>query len=242
MHLLIDVGNSRIKWRLVADVFHADEITHSGLLADLADFIEALDTGQIRVLLAAVNQAEELQKLLSDSHFKNIHIAHSQMSQAGLQNSYNHPERMGIDRWLAMIAAFIKIKNSDKPRGVIVIDAGSALTIDVVNISGEHQGGYIFPGLFMAQQALFANTERVIQYDEKLADSGQYKALGNNTMQCVEYGVINQMVALVKQVTEEYLNHQVFFTGGDGELLAGFLKTGIVDEDLVLKGLWQVRN
>jgi pantothenate kinase type III len=66
--------------------------------------------------------------------------------------------------------------------------------------------------------------------------------LGNNTKQCVEYGVINQMIALVKQVNEEYLGYELFFTGGDGELLAGYLGIGIVDKDLVLKGLWQVRN
>jgi type III pantothenate kinase len=245
MHLLIDVGNSRIKWRLVADVYNLDEISHYGLLADLASFIKTLDASRIQVLLAAVNQTSDLKKLLFESHFKGVNVAHSQLSQSGLHNSYSHPERMGVDRWLAMIAAYAEIKKSNKLRGFIVVDAGSALTIDIVNATGKHLGGYIVPGLHMSQQALFANTERVIQYDEALADSHQYnkyKALGNNTVQCVEYGAMNQMAALVKQVKEEYLNYEIFFTGGDGELLASFLKAGTVDKDLVLKGLWQVRN
>jgi type III pantothenate kinase len=244
MHLLIDVGNSRIKWRLVASSYD-NGISHYGLLADLADFIKILDTDQVCVVLAAVNQTADLNQLISEGHFQDVHIAHSQSTQLGLRNSYTHPERMGVDRWLAMIAAFVKIKNSNEARGIIVVDAGSALTIDIVNAAGEHQGGYIVPGLLMAQQALFANTERVIQYDEGLLNSSQqnkYKVLGNNTGQCVEYGVINQMAALVKQVREEYLDYEVFFTGGDGGLLAGFLEAGIVDQDLVLKGLWQVRN
>jgi pantothenate kinase type III len=97
----------------------------------------------------------------------------------------------------------------------------------------------------MAQQALFANTERVIPYDEvsmNKSSRNQYNKLGNNTIQCVAHGVINQMIALVKQVSEEYLDYKIFFTGGDGELLADYLKAGMVDKDLVLKGLWQVRN
>lgn len=245
MHLLIDVGNSRVKWRLVTSAYNADEASHSGLLADLAAFIEELDTSAIQVLVAAVNQTNDLKALLFEGGFKGVQNTFSQPSQLGLTNSYIHPERMGVDRWLAMIAAFTCMKNSNNSRGIIVVDAGSALTIDVVSATGKHQGGYIVPGLLMAQQALFANTECIIQYDETTTDSGpydKYRALGNNTAQCVEYGVINQMAALVKQIEEEYSNYEIFFTGGDGELLAGFFKAGIVDKDLVFKGLWQVRN
>ena len=245
MHLLIDVGNTRIKWRLVTNEYNSAELSHYGLLADLSNFIKTLNTNEIHVLLAAVNQTQELKKLLSESNFHKITVACSELSQAGVRNSYLHPERMGVDRWLAMIAAFVQITTSNQHKGIIIVDAGSALTIDVVSAIGEHRGGYIVPGLLMAQQALFANTERVIQYNEALTDSGEhdkYKKLGNNTIQCVEYGVINQMLALVKQVSDEYLNYEIFFTGGDGELLAGYLKAGTVDKDLVLKGLWQVRN
>lgn len=245
MHLLIDAGNTRIKWRLVVNEYDTDEISHSGLLPDLADFIKTLDTHNVRVQLAAVNQTSDLKILISTTDFNDVTIFQSQKSQAGVRNSYINPERMGIDRWLAMIAAFSEIKKSNKSKGVIVVDAGSALTIDVIAESGEHQGGYIVPGLLMAQRALFANTERVIQYDEALMDcvsSDKYKKLGNNTVQCVEFGVINQLAALVRQVKEEYLNYEIFFTGGDGEMLARFLEAGTVDKDLVLKGLWQVRN
>ena len=245
MHLLIDVGNTRIKWRLVDSEYDSSEVSHYGLLEDLSRFIKTITTHKIRVLLAAVNQTDDLKKLLADNNFKEVVIVHSKLAQAGLRNSYANPERMGVDRWLAMIAAFAEVTREHKVQGIIVVDAGSALTIDIVSASGEHLGGYIVPGLLMAQQALYANTERVIQYNEASADSAQYdkyKKLGNNTIQCVEYGVINQMLALVKQVKDEYINYQVFFTGGDGELLAESLKAGTVDRDLVLKGLWQVRN
>ena len=246
MHLLIDVGNTRIKWRLVT-FDYSDGVSHYGLLEDLAGFINTLPTAEVCVVLAAVNQATELTRMLSTFDFRNIAVAQSKLSQAGLCNSYEIPERMGVDRWLAMIAAFTQVKENDINlcKGIVVVDAGSALTIDIVDSTGKHLGGYIVPGLMMSQQALFSNTERVIQYNEVSADSRQYdkyKKLGNNTIECVEYGVINQMLALIKQVKEEYLKYDIFFTGGDGELLAGFIKTGTVDKDLVLKGLWQVRN
>jgi type III pantothenate kinase len=245
MHLLIDAGNTRIKWQLITEEYKSEKKSDSGSLQDLSEFIKTLNAHEIDTLVAAVNQTEELKKLLDQSRFRSVVAASSQASQLGVCNSYVHPERMGVDRWLAMIAAFKQRKASDQNKGVIVVDAGSALTIDIVSVNGNHQGGYIVPGLLMAQQTLFANTERVMQYDEDSVNKSgrdQYKKLGNNTIQCVEYGVINQMIALVKQVNKEYLDYEIFFTGGDGELLAGYLGTGTVDKDLVLKGLWQVRN
>jgi type III pantothenate kinase len=245
MRLLIDVGNSRVKWQYVVDDYHNELQTHYGLLSDLAAFIETLEPKEIDVSLAAVNQTEQLENLLSEGAFKSIKNAQSESFRLGLNNSYANPERMGVDRWLAMIAAYSHIKNETKFKGFIVVDAGSALTIDVVDEKGQHQGGYIVPGLLMAQKALFANTEQVIQYNESVAETASnndYHKLGNNTLQCVEYGVVNQMVALVKFLIEEYPDYEVFFTGGDGAMLADHLKTGTVDKDLVLKGLWQVSN
>lgn len=245
MYLLIDVGNTRIKWRLVGCEYGAEDLTHTGLLEDLSEFIKTLVPKQIQVVLAAVNQTAQLSELLTSCGFNKIVVTASKKSQGGVLNSYANPDRMGVDRWLAMIAAFDIVNKAANPSGIIVVDAGSALTIDVVNPLGEHQGGYIVPGVLMAQQALFSNTERVIQYNDTSYlnhHNNAYKALGKNTMQCVEYGVVNQMLALIKQVSKEYADYELFFTGGDGELLAGFLKTGIVDKDLVLKGLWQVRK
>lgn len=246
MHLLIDVGNTRIKWRLVNSTYDSSESSQCGLLEDLADYIKTVSTDNVDVLLAAVNQTKALKLLMAESNFKSVTEVKSKSVQAGLKNSYQFPERMGVDRWLAIIAGYSAAKQGNHDlSGVIIIDAGSALTIDVVNAAGEHLGGYIVPGLIMAQQALFANTEQVIQYNDVITDShqsGDYIKLGNNTNQCVENGVVNQMIALVNHVKVEYSEYELFFTGGDGEMLAGFFKAGTVDKDLVLKGLWQVRN
>lgn len=250
MQLLIDVGNTRIKWLLLAapsadlKLLNYTDVNH-GVLNELADFLNDLKTENVSVLVAAVNQSNELLALLESYSFHSIFYAKTKDRQAGVTNSYSLPERMGIDRWLAMIAGYTLINQQASSDGVIVVDAGSALTIDVVDTSGQHLGGYIVPGLRMAQKALFANTERVIKYDELLpvkAQNDKLARLGNNTMQCVEYGIINQIVALINMVVSQYDNYQLVLTGGDCDLLAEFFTAADVDKNLVLKGLWQVRE
>lgn len=264
MYLLIDVGNTRIKWLLLED--HFDLLlssqckTQSGSFTEFEHYIKTINTTQIRVLLAAVNQTEVLMKLLAQSGFCDLFIAESKAQQAGLKNSYSQPERMGVDRWLAMIAAYSVLPAESKEpdgyslenelpaksgSGVIVVDAGSALTIDVVSDQGVHLGGYIVPGILMAQRALFQNTERVIQYKKEnslTSSETKMNKLGNNTLQCVEYGVINQLAALVQTVVNEHSDYELVITGGDSEILAKFFPAVRVERDLVLKGLWQVRN
>lgn len=241
MHLLIDVGNTRVKWAVIEDEFNEDVDVCIGSLKELSISIQNMDTVNTKVLLSAVNQTNDLMLLLDKSDFAEITSVKSQSTQAGISNSYEQPERMGIDRWLAMIASHKLVNN----KGIVIVDAGSALTIDVLNQKGFHQGGYIVPGIAMAQSALFSNTEQVKRYDEVVAtnrSSGRLNKLGNNTLQCVEYGVINQQVALIEKVMKQYPEYEIMITGGDGELLAEFLPTAIVDRNLVLKGLWQVRN
>lgn len=245
MHLLIDVGNTRIKWVFITDEFNHQVKIHSGSIQDLSLFICSIEICTTKVLLAAVNQTTELTKLLMSSGFKSVSIAYSQANQQGIENSYQQPERMGVDRWLAMIAAHNGGFFTDTGCGKIVVDAGSAMTVDVLNEKGLHLGGYIVPGLAMAQAALFSNAEQVNRYVEpsQLAALNSNNAeLGKNTVQCVEYGVVSQLIALIKSVVSQYPDYKLIVTGGDGELLAGFLDDCMVDSNLVLKGLWQVRN
>lgn len=245
MYLLIDVGNTRIKWMMV-ETSYSDEITvQYGSVEALAQTLKNLKAASTKVLLSAVNQSNGLLELLRSSGFDQVNSVKSQAYQAGVLSSYEQPERMGVDRWLAMIAAYQQYVSIADNQGIIIVDAGSALTIDVLNSQGVHQGGYIVPGILMAQSALFTSAEQVKRYDEPVLAASQYgklDKLGNNTLQCVEYGVINQHVALINQVVQQYPEYRIMITGGDGEMLASFIPTAIVDKNLVLKGLWQVRN
>lgn len=245
MYLLIDVGNTRIKWILQKEASSDLSAVNHGDLNQLKQFIASINTSEVSVLVAAVNQSIELKHLLNSFPFNAVSYARSQEKQFGVVNSYSQPQRMGVDRWLAMIASYDLAQISAEQRGVITVDAGSALTIDVVSKNGNHLGGYIVPGLQMSQQALFANTEQVIKYDEALqavAQNDKLAKLGNNTLECVEYGVITQMVALIQAVANQYPDYQLVITGGDSEMLAQFFPAAKIESDLVFKGLWQVRD
>ena len=241
MKLLIDVGNTRIKWCLLAATDAIDQAhVIKGSEEDLSQFLEALDCSNVGVWYAAVNSVSSLESVLSRYSFASMVQALTLKEQHGLRNSYAYPQRMGVDRWLVMQAAWKHAQQED----IIVIDAGTAITIDVVLSMGpglgEHKGGYILPGLHMAMQALYSTTGQVRSYDEEakgLAD----KALGTSTDQCVEYGVLNQVLALVRQVSASYPGAGVYLTGGDGEQLFQYLVTEVdmsvnLDENLVLKG------
>jgi type III pantothenate kinase len=245
MHLLIDIGNSRIKWVCIESKYTADIKSQAGTLVELINFINTIDVSKTIVMIAAVNQTDDLKALIQAREFKKVTWAISQKEQAGIRNSYDLPERMGIDRWLAMVAGFKLRENFQNSAGIIVVDAGSAMTVDVVDSSGLHRGGYIVPGLQMAQRALFANTEQVVRYNEVSLSTGQAHNefnLGNNTLQCVEYGVMNQLVALIVYVAAKFPSYNIIFSGGDGDMLASYFDSPIVDQNLVLKGLWQVRR
>ena len=121
----------------------------------------------------------------------------------------------------------------------IVIDAGSALTIDVVKQSGEHIGGYIVPGLRMMKNSLGLNTAQImLGQDAKLPSM----SLGKSTSDCVEAGIHLSSVKLIEAVFEEESRKlkecQVFITGGDANLLASLLSLKyVIIPDLVLRGL-----
>lgn len=245
MYLLIDVGNTRVKWQLIERQYDNGAAIHYGDLSELKLVLGTLDNARTKVLIASVNQTQPLMKLLKEESFDNIFIAKAEAFQQGVHNSYEFPEKMGVDRWLAMIAAYSTKEYRDKA-GIIVVDAGSALTIDVVSGNGQHKGGYIVPGLEMAQRALFYGTEQIIQHQENARSMSAFNdginKLGNNTDQCVKYGVVNQLTALVHSVSNQYSDYGIVITGGDGEALAQFFPTMFVDKNLVLKGLWQVGN
>jgi len=232
--LLIDKGNTRLKWKLLAsnDWDHGEIC--KGTLQDFNDWLTARDMTKTRVDLSAVSDAEPLLALLNQQDSFDVRQYQSEAARDGLVNSYQHPQRMGIDRWLAMIAA----KEQCITPSFIVVDAGTAYTLDVVQ-QGIHQGGYILPGVLMAQDALYGKTDQVHRYSEHQEEDIN-RLLGKNTVQCVEYGILNQLLALTRQVQQDFSGLPIILTGGDAPLLAPHLNNCTVDAELVLKGLFVI--
>jgi type III pantothenate kinase len=137
---------------------------------------------------------------------------------------------MGVDRWLAMLAAWQRLHAA-----VCVVDAGSALTIDLVDSSGQHSGGYIIPGSFLMERALLLDTGRV-----RFAEQVEYGlAPGVSTAQAVRHGIaLAQVGAVGLAIDRADQPMQLVFTGGGAQQLRDLLgRDGELVPELVFDGL-----
>ena len=232
--LQLDVGNSSAKWRLLAagrvrargNYRPGDAASKKALLA-CAGQLE-----QIWVSSVASREAEDaLVELLAGRWPVTPWFASTPARTGDLRNSYREPSRMGVDRWLAMLAG--RARCSDR---LCVVDAGSALTIDIVAASGRHEGGYIIPGPGLMERALLADTGRV-----RFADEADYElSPGTSTAMAVRHGVALAQVGAVALALDRAgpAHPQLIFCGGGGEVLRSLLdRGGDYAPDLVFEGL-----
>ena len=151
--------------------------------------------------------------------------------QAGVSNGYAIPESLGVDRWLAMLAAYHKFKSA-----VCVIDCGTAVTLDVVDSEGQHQGGLIMPGLQLMRASLIMNASDIADL------SGEVQELANNTGDAVKSGCLRLLASgldrLVQEQQHKFKNIKLVMTGGDSELVMRNMQSASVyEETLVLDGV-----
>lgn len=224
--LYVDIGNTRIKWQLRRE----GEASLQGMLekSNAPHFYWPDVDG--RVIVSSVRDDEELHRLIAQRYPEQVHWLTAPLADyQGFTHCYPDAARLGVDRWFAMLGA-----RSHQDTGVIVVDAGTALTIDIFNAKNQHEGGYIVPGLTMSREALFSGTGKVRPFsDEENLDD---VTLGKNTVNCVNAGTLRQQVALIVSVREDYPAYQLFVTGGDGQYLAELLNTGYYP-DLIFDGM-----
>ncbi|MDE2888219.1 MAG: type III pantothenate kinase [Gemmatimonadota bacterium] len=152
----------------------------------------------------------------------------------GIDVAVEKPEAVGVDRLLAAGAAFRRVGGS-----VIVVDAGTALTVDLVSSAGCFMGGTISPGLKAMANALSSGTSLLPEVNLAAPAS----ALGRDTRECIRAGVLFGAAGAVDRVVEELSDAadrppRVVLTGGDAHVLSPFLKsTHDSEPDLVLRGL-----
>lgn len=251
MILEVDIGNTRVKWRLIQDgLVEQSSSGLSSLLFDESDerfsglneiFMDAAGVSVDKVSVASVvPSCHELFTLWSESYCNVTPVfAGVKKRSAGVVNAYDLVSQMGVDRWMALLAA-----NSKYAPPCVVIDAGSAITIDLLAVGGKHLGGYIVPGLNMMCQSLFKETGkvRVAKSDYPLSPQR-----GTSTERAVLSGLALMLLAFVRRAMADLAafsgeDGSVVVTGGNGAYLADLLRedsvTDVVyDQDLVLDGL-----
>lgn len=229
--LLLDAGNTRVKWKKTTSAPTFGRCEYAALQS--LDWDSLLD-GVEQILVACVGNQEflreQLQQQVAVRHNCVLHWIDQPLHDlSGFEHCYPHPERLGVDRWLAMLGA-----RQHRQGDLLVIDAGTALTIDFLSTGNHHDGGFIVPGLAMTRQALWQNTRRVIPWQDE-QDDGRLLP-GRDTLQCVSAGARRQQVAFVRSIMDDYPGHSPFITGGDGDWLAATLGQTYWPE-LVLDGL-----
>lgn len=237
MTLLVDIGNSRIKWAQ----WRAGLGPVSARSYETADFATQLDQWFAdlpeveRVLLANVAGAR-LNTALSDWFKANrgveIECAISEPRRGSLINGYASSGQLGVDRWLMMLAVWAQ---DESP--YCVIGCGTAITVDLVDAQGRHQGGLIMPGLRTMQAGLIERAAGIP------AGSGRLVELADNTGDAVYSGCLQLAGAGLAELLVRYRarfgrNLRCILSGGDGELLRDNMNSDCEYRDnLVLKGL-----
>jgi type III pantothenate kinase len=235
MNLLIDMGNTRLKWA----VARAGQIT-AGLplensrinrdeLVGLWENI--LHPRRIVVSCVGANQLLELVQSVALELWLDVDIilVKSQAQAFGVTNAYQQPGKLGVDRWLALIAVWQKYQSP-----ACIVDCGTAITVDLIDSDGRHQGGLISPGLMLMKKSLGQGTDAL-----SFSETSHACALANNTEAAIYSGTLMAAIGLIEHVlSTQPENAQLILTGGDAELIAGKLGiASIVEPDLVLHGL-----
>lgn len=236
MVLECDVGNSFLKWRVVDEAF---EVVERGIV-DYRSGFAALTPGSSfeKARLVSVASSDINNDLIAfiESQFNvSARLAASEPSCAGVTNGYPQSEALGVDRWSAVVAAFNRCAGS-----VLVIDCGSAMTVDFVNAVGQHLGGYIIPGSDLMMGALQRDTERVRFERIDNCDVGfgvDTSAAVNSGIQAALQGVIAVAVSQAKMQSSEPF--AILLTGGGGQTLLAAIDDQPAEyvPDLVLDGL-----
>ena len=244
MIAVIDIGNTRLKWA-VAD---ATGLTHSGSAIHVTDIESAVDElldalpATVRSVLAAnvagPEVAAALAVALRERRSLEVKFVAPHAHRHGLRLAYADPSRLGVDRWLAMLAA-----RAMSPGPVCVIQAGTAVTFDAVDAEGRHLGGLILPGLRLMAEALDRNTGRIGPTAGDVAHARGLGVLGVSTDEAVAKGALLAVAAALDRAVDVVGNAlgatpAVLSTGGDAERLAPWLETPArFSADLVLAGL-----
>ena len=260
MKLLMDIGNRRLKWATAtaaaaglaecSGVLGYEDADDSGLAAQL----DSLDRPQA-VWACCVARPEIRRAVVEYAHrtwsLQPVFIT-AQKQQAGIVNGYSDAASLGGDRWAALVAA----RDLFPRQAVIVVDAGTAVTVDLLDGGGTFHGGVIFPGVYAMRSALGAQTQNIAENiandttcDDPADSTAPPNAIATDTKAAVASGTLLAVAGGINLAITRQLaalpggtSCQLIATGGDAARIAPLLETapGIkpnIVPQLVLHGL-----
>lgn len=245
MRLLIDIGNTNLHWTLdgPGTAWFVASVRHSGgIPPDLIAAWERLPPPE-RILVSHVagpRLAESLTRVALALWRVEPEFVRVRQGYGGIQVAYPQPERLGVDRWLALIAA-----HRLRREATLILDAGTAATFDLLLADGRHLGGLILPGLELMQSSLFAKTQ-IPPASELSAPGPAY--WGTDTQSAIALGGIQALAATAERLYDRLAAESgrtpwFVLTGGDAGRLLPYLERPCEPiPDLVLQGLAALRG
>lgn len=231
--LLIDSGNSRVKWGWSAD---------SGVEGGTA--VGYTDAERISALWAALPAADQvwltnsageqrlqwLQQRITQYWGRQAEVAVTGARWSTLINGYRNPQQLGVDRWLGMVAAWSRLQSA-----FCLIDCGTAVTVDFVDATGIHQGGNIFPGVGSTMAQLLQHAPH-LKKSYRVASGVLLGKSTEEALMAAEEGTEQRISRILEALQQRYGGFELLLTGGAAERL--FLEGQFQRfSDLVLEGL-----
>ncbi len=245
--LAIDAGNTRVKWGL---------FDQSGKMLESGTSVNAeLQSMQLpsaaRVIISNVagnDIATQLKALIANP--SNIIWLSAQTAACGVRNQYQIPASLGTDRWAALIAAW-QLKKS----ACIVVNAGTAVTIDALTVDtsnneGLFLGGLILPGLDLMQTSLGAATAQLPKINPANGSANPVTFFATNTTEAIQAGALNAVLGAITRMSTALQKEcegtpAIIISGGNAQAIAEQLQQAStlpvsLIENLVLQGLYQL--
>jgi type III pantothenate kinase len=245
--LLLDIGNSRLKWGVLEDdairrTGHIPQhmIREKGLSVLTTKLPRRIDT-VLASNVAGTSFATRLSGVIGMHCNVDVHFARTASNACGVTNSYRQPRRLGVDRWVAMIGAWTEMQAA-----CLIVDAGTALTIDVLDDDGQHLGGQILPGVSLMAETLASRTSDLPNIQRRAASQGRgMEMFATTTAGAVGHGASNAVLGAIERslavLRENDIEPTIVLTGGDASrILKSLGEEPIHRPHLVLQGLAQL--
>ncbi|MBI2769603.1 MAG: type III pantothenate kinase [Burkholderiales bacterium] len=247
--LAIDVGNTRLKW-----AFYPRAVPGAAPQAHGAEFLENIDKladgawagmaapqrmlGCIVAADAVKRRVEEQMEELWDVPAQWVV---SSAAEAGLTNGYDHPARLGADRWVAMIGARHRmLAAGGSPRPLVVVMVGTAVTVEAVDPSGRFLGGFILPGHGIMLRALESGTAGLH------VPTGDVREFPTNTSDALTSGGTFAIAGAIERMVQHVRKHcgaepACYMTGGAGWKMAPSMSVPFeLVDSLIFDGLLEL--
>lgn len=248
--LAIDVGNTRLKWAL-----YGQALPGAPALMHGAEFLENIDRlsegpwsglAKPRRMLGCCVAGDAIKRRVEEQMEElwdvPAHWVVASASEAGLANGYDHPTRLGADRWVAMVGAWHRMLAREAPRPMVVVMVGTAVTVEALDASGRFMGGFIVPGHGIMLRALESGTAGLH------VPTGEVREFPTNTSDALTSGGTFAIAGAIERMVQHVRRHcdcdpACVMTGGAGWKMLPSMNTPFeLVESLIFDGLLQIAH